>query len=64
MMPRFTVLLSDDELKALKTAAASELRDFRDQARLIIKSELLKQGLLATDDGKNLEKQAASVESG
>jgi len=61
MMPRFTVYISDDELKALKTAAASELRDFRDQARLLIKTELERRGLLETDTQQNPVKQAAGV---
>jgi hypothetical protein len=46
MMPRFTVKISEEELSALKASAAEDLRDFRDQARIFIKLELERRGLL------------------
>ena len=61
MMPKFTIQISEDELRALKTVADGELRDFRDQARLIIRSELERRGFLPVEEAKlSIQKQLVS----
>jgi len=55
MMPRFTVKMSEAEIEALKKLAASEIRDFRNQARLIIKEDLIRRGLLETDGAQSIK---------
>lgn len=59
MMKRFTVYISDKEFEALKGAADGELRDYRDQARILIKSELERRGLLIPEGQKTKGKTAA-----
>jgi hypothetical protein len=51
---RFTIFVSEDELEALKVVAEKELRDYRIQARLLLKSELENRGLLERDKGKKI----------
>jgi hypothetical protein len=46
MQSRLTVILSDNERKALQTAAERELRPLRDQARYLLREALEKRGLL------------------
>jgi len=55
MMHRFTVKMSEAEIEALKKLAASEIRDFRNQARLIIKEDLIRRGLLETDGAQSIK---------
>jgi hypothetical protein len=45
-MPNIVVLLGQDEIDALIKLALSELRDAKSQARLIIRNELERHGLL------------------
>jgi hypothetical protein len=45
-MQRFTLFLNSQEMHALETAAALELRGFREQARFFIRQELQRRGLL------------------
>jgi hypothetical protein len=45
-MERMTVKLSTEERQALQNLAKFEVRDFRDQARYIIRKELESLGLL------------------
>lgn len=46
MMERFTIKITSQEREALQRLADKELRDFREQAHLIIKQTLESQGLL------------------
>ncbi len=46
MTTRLTVTLSDDEADALVRISTAELRDPRDQLRLILRAELVQRGLL------------------
>ncbi len=46
MLMRLTINLSEAEQKALEKVAASELRDKRDQARLILREGLAQRGQL------------------
>lgn len=46
-MERITLFLSTQEMDALESIAAMELRGFREQARLIIRQELERRGLLS-----------------
>ena len=46
MLHRFTLKMSDEEFSALQTISDQELRDFREQARLMIRSELIRKGAL------------------
>lgn len=45
-MERFSIKVTTQEREALQAIAAQEMRDFRDQARLIIRNELERRGLL------------------
>ncbi len=51
MTTRLTVTLSDDEAEALVRIATTELRDPRDQIRLIVRAELVQRGLLIPAHG-------------
>jgi len=46
LMERFTLFLSNQEMQALEACATTELRNFREQARLIIRQELERKGFL------------------
>ena len=46
MVKRISITLEQDEYSALLKVAVDELRSISDQARFIIRSELLKLGLL------------------
>ena len=45
-MTRITISLSDPEKMALRRLASNEFREPRDQARLILRKELERKGLL------------------
>lgn len=46
MHNRMVITLSDQERKALRTAAKQQLRGMNDQARYMVRQELKRQGLL------------------
>jgi len=58
-----TVPLDGRERSALAKLAERELRDPRDQARLMLRLELEKRGLLAPADGGNQTALAAGVKA-
>lgn len=51
MLQRLTINLSQLERQALKTVAELDLRDIRDEARLIVRSELVRRGFLEPEKG-------------
>ncbi len=51
-MERMTVKLTTEERQALQSLAQFEVRDFRDQARFIIRKELENRGLLQFKQNK------------
>jgi hypothetical protein len=54
MLERITVRLSTDEREALQILAKAEMRDYRDQARFIIRKDLEERGLLQpTNEGED-----------
>jgi hypothetical protein len=53
MMERFTIKITSQEREALQRLAEKELRDFREQAHLIIKQTLENQGLLSMNITSN-----------
>ena len=62
MMERFTIKVTRQEREALQRLADKELRDFREQAHLIIKQALESQGLLSSNKTKNnsLDQEASN----
>jgi hypothetical protein len=65
MMERFTIKITSQEREALQRLAEIELRDFREQAHLIIKRTLESQGLLSSNKTQNnsLDQEASSDRS-
>jgi len=63
MFIRINIPLMPAENEALKDLARSERRRAEAQAAWIIRAELERLGLLATDEPKTIEKQAAGVDS-
>jgi hypothetical protein len=65
MMERFTIKITSQEREALQRLAEMELRDFREQAHLIIKQTLENQGLLRSNKTKNnsLDQEASNDRS-
>jgi hypothetical protein len=61
-MVRLQVLLDTTEANLLAQLAASELRDPRDQIRLIIRQELKRRGLLPASDTADAGRQAEGME--
>ncbi len=62
MQSRLTVTLSDQERKALRIVAESEMRALNDQARYILRRELERRGLLPSiDQGGQQQNQAQGV---
>jgi hypothetical protein len=55
MMERFTIKITSQEREALQKLAEIELRDFREQARMIIKETLERRGLLGSMSTQNNE---------
>lgn len=49
MLTRLTVVLSEQERKALEAAASQEMRGMRDQARFFLRQALERSGLLRAD---------------
>ncbi len=62
-MVRLQVLLDTSEANLLAQLAASELRDPRDQIRLIVRQELKRRGLLPASDGADAGREAESAEA-
>ena len=50
MESRLTIVLSDQELTALRDVARQELRAMRDQVRLIVRKDLERRGLLQCEN--------------
>ncbi len=55
MMERFTIKITRQEREALQRLADKELRDFREQAHLIIKQTLENKGLLISGNKDGLQ---------
>lgn len=55
MMERFTIKITSQEREALQKLAEIELRDFREQAHMIIKETLERRGLLGSMSTQNNE---------
>ena len=62
-MTRLQVTLSMPEADALARLAAMELRDPRDQIRLVVRQELARRGLLGQDGGQ-LAAQQSQLQTG
>ena len=62
-MSRLYVTLRDEEHNALMKMASVELRDPRDQARLVIRQELVRRGYLKESQAPVSQLQSASQES-
>ncbi len=60
-MVRLQVLLDTTEANLLAQLAASELRDPRDQIRLIIRQELERRGLLPVSNTAGAGRQAKAI---
>ncbi len=54
-MARVTIVLREDESKALVKLASTELRDPRDQARFLLRSELERRGLLQPESASKAD---------
>lgn len=50
MIHRFTIKMTEKEMEALIKLANKECRDYREQARFIIKSKLISTGLLTEEN--------------
>ena len=57
MLNRFKILLEQPEYSALIHLAEQELRTPADQARLIIRLDLIRRGLLPEDENKSTTPQ-------
>ena len=61
-MVRLQVHLDPSEADALARWAASELRDPRDQIRLLLRRELKQRGLLPSSDDKAPEREVVDAD--
>ncbi|MHB0923026.1 MAG: hypothetical protein ACYC3H_03555 [Bellilinea sp.] len=61
MTAKLTVTISDSEYAALSALAWRERRNPRNQAAVLLKSELERRGLLVKDEAITSEKTAAGV---
>jgi hypothetical protein len=52
MLERFTIRMTTKERQALQRLSNLTMRDFREQARVIILNELIDRGLLDADEYK------------
>ena len=52
-MVRFMIVLSQEEADGLAEIAAKELRDTRDQLRLILQDELARRGIIPSQNCEN-----------
>jgi len=50
MLQRMTIYISEPEKAALKVIADEELRDIRTQARLLVRKDLERRGLLPSSE--------------
>lgn len=62
-MPRFTIRVSEEEFSALERSAKNDLRDFRSQARLLIRTELERRGLLDPENRNSIPEVKAHGKS-
>jgi hypothetical protein len=60
-MSRVTIVLREDEQKALVELARAELRTPRDQALVLLRHELERRGLLPKEGEAQFQQEAARV---